>query len=530
MLVAIGAALADTSLAPGSEPGGVEPFCLPLVHAHLSKQGSGGPAEFCERTLLIDRVGVTLCSRDSAEEMLLPLASIFDINPVFNSALEARDADFLGGPTANLVQIVAMDPGSNNGQLRVTLALPTLADTACAVRTLSAYQDVLREEVASSVDEGRRSLKVLHPGRMGPHPGPHAHFLEEPEMPEEALSPPSATAGPSCGALQLASGAEAMFPLTGKMASALATFRIEDARQPEPLTLEGVWFLVSPTCSRFHRCRLCADKLGLTLRPVAAEAAVGGAEGEEEAPSMTDLLHFPGSSILDITEDQGFENACYLEKQGLANALARALPFARALFQRTPPASPPCRPFPHVLRLRVKAALAGRLQGGPQEEFPKLRQTSPIPPPISIWLSFPERAQAVALASKMTAYRKYHIAISLSAYLSMVSVVSKREEDRGVLEEHVSPLEPPPPPPRPHDLPPASGLPRMITNDEGEVFWFMPRRPPQAAPPKEVGACQVPATTAPKPALGMEGEKRVKLPMTMPKLCPSTQHRHHVYL
>merc|ERR1712167_33971 len=48
--------------------------------------------------------------------------------------------------------------------------------------------------------------------------------------------------------------------------------------------------------------------------------------------------------------------------------------------------------------------------------------------------------------------------------------------DRMQSSEEASLIEPPPLPPRPIDLPPPSKLPRMIANDEGEVFWYIPRR------------------------------------------------------
>merc|ERR1719420_511701 len=106
----------------------------------------------------------------------------------------------------------------------------------------------------------------------------------------------------------------------------------------------------------------------------------------------------------------------------------------------------------------------------------------------------------------MLAYKKYALSAALAAHLNTFTAMSQREalrhkhtlgEEGAVARkmaatEMGSSVEPPPLPARLTDLPPPSQLPRMVTNDEGEVFWYIPRkrqqRPKGPTEPPKLGA------------------------------------------
>eukprot|EP00419_Tripos_fusus_P003648 CAMPEP_0172679154 /NCGR_PEP_ID=MMETSP1074-20121228/15874_1 /TAXON_ID=2916 /ORGANISM="Ceratium fusus, Strain PA161109" /LENGTH=228 /DNA_ID=CAMNT_0013497281 /DNA_START=228 /DNA_END=913 /DNA_ORIENTATION=+ len=60
-------------------------------------------------------------------------------------------------------------------------------------------------------------------------------------------------------------------------------------------------------------------------------------------------------------------------------------------------------------------------------------------------------------------------------------------------------MEPPPLPPRPPELPPTNRLPRMVSNDEGEVFWYVPK-PKQMQHPGSISLSGNSAAAQPKGA------------------------------
>jgi len=149
----------------------------------------------------------------------------------------------------------------------------------------------------------------------------------------------------------------------------------------------------------------------------------------------------------------------------------------------------PAPPYPHLVGVRVKGALAGRLHG--VEKTPiHLRLNAQPPPAVAMVLSFPTKEAAVGFVSTVLAFKKYHLSVALSTYLNTLTAVSQRQSERrglrvaeeGIVAQRmmgqaaVPSVEPPPLPPRPADLPQANRLPRMVTNDEGEVFWYIPRK------------------------------------------------------
>jgi len=313
---------------------------------------------------------------------------------------------------------------------------------------------------------------------------------------------------------------DVVVPLTSNMANLLQTYQPADTEQPEPLNIGQVWVYVSPTFTSFQRSFLCVDKLGLTITPLIPATALpaGGRTGTrpvmdggtvKDIALVTDSWNFPVSSVVDVAEESQFKLAVGdtedqsastpppvdQKRQGFVGPRRAALPFARAR-QRGPQestndtdATPIAPPHPHLVGMRVKGALAGRVNAG--EKTPvHLRLNSQPPPPVPIVLSFLEKGEATGFVTKMLAYKKYHLSLALSTYLNTVTAISQRQCERrgsrhtedGVVAKRmqgqasVPSVEPPPLPPRPGDLPPANRLPRMVTNDDGEVFWYIPRK------------------------------------------------------
>lgn len=75
-------------------------------------------------------------------------------------------------------------------------------------------------------------------------------------------------------------------------------------------------------------------------------------------------------------------------------------------------------------------------------------------------------------------------------------------------------VEPPPLPPRPSDLLPPNRLPRIVTNDEGEVFWYIPKK--QTTPPAGGGPTVPNGTNASDGAVAA-GANFPKAPTPVPK-------------
>lgn len=354
---------------------------------------------------------------------------------------------------------------------------------------------------------------------------------------------------------QAASTQQLPVPLNASMASLLVNYSPADLEQPLPLELPQVWVYISRTFSTFQRCAISVDKLGLTVRPLViaaklpengrkgAKAVQNGSDDPQEFVLMTETMNFPVSSVVDVVEDPDFNAAAAAEtipppapppeaqRPGGGPPRKATMPFARALGHadgdEKSARSRLAPPHPHLVGVRIKGALAGRGPG--QEKAPvQMRLRAQPPPPVTMVISFSLKDEAVQVISKMLAFKKYHLSVALAAHLNTYNAVSQREAQRqghrlieeGPLskrmqsQEEASLVEPPPLPPRPSDLPPPSRLPRMVTNDEGEVFWYIPRkRAPKEQKKASVGPAeavtgQVPEKGCPSGDTGVPVENR----------------------
>jgi len=503
-------------------------FSLELVHAQISRDGC--EPEFAPHRLAISSDGVRLTALGTSATVVLPLGSIIAMPPVLHSDVRGRA---LGGvslpPTSALLQILSSEaPHLDSTPRRVVVALPTLADSVRALRALTCLKEeaLLKgracDEAAKSLCHTGASHTLLAdpatreaPSLRGIVVGKNS--VDIPPQPRSCSRPLSSSPSPagSSGAECLGSsppppcrndfvlkrsGVEV--PLTASMASKLDGYRPEDGQAPAPLHLDEAWLFLEPACSRFQRCSICVDKLGLSLKPF------GGDEGKHRI--STELLSFPHTSIIDVCEDLHFAppvqgHAIKVEQGGASMAWWLSLPFARRIFFGSEATHAPTPPHPHLVRIRIRAVLAGRtmqLQTSAGQPPPWGRGPAPMEPPrppVSLWVCCTSKDQMSKITSRLTAFQRYGIALTLSSHVNTLTVCARRHEgdrrSRRSDEHPIAPriasgdasprlLEPPPWPRRPSNLPPPSRLPQMVSNDDGEVFWCIPRsrRPP---PPEQ---------------------------------------------
>eukprot|EP00927_Polykrikos_kofoidii_P022382 TRINITY_DN20916_c0_g1_i2.p1 TRINITY_DN20916_c0_g1~~TRINITY_DN20916_c0_g1_i2.p1 ORF type:complete len:560 (+),score=100.08 TRINITY_DN20916_c0_g1_i2:130-1680(+) len=342
------------------------------------------------------------------------------------------------------------------------------------------------------------------------------------------------------------------------MASLLASCQAEAAKQPDPLTIGRAWVMVQPPSFRsFQLCSLCVDKLGLTVCPLVAadnlpKASRKGAASviaDEVVGSllnyalMTEILNFPITSVLEVVEEMEFSQVASdaVEPRRVNGSNRRAVPpFTRALPAQDNIGTPceescggvgdgnnagsasgdtsshgslPLPPTPHLVVVRIKGALAGRAHGA--ERVPaQLRLHAEPPPPILVFVCFAEHLEVLQFVERMQGYKNFHNSLGVRMYISSEAAMYTRDsvrrahrlgDDSAVAQRiQVCPtpaaVEPPLLPARPPELLPANRLPQMVTNDEGEVFWYIPKsqsnNQPATLPSNGVGATAVGGGTA----------------------------------
>eukprot|EP00930_Biecheleria_cincta_P011777 TRINITY_DN11485_c0_g1_i1.p1 TRINITY_DN11485_c0_g1~~TRINITY_DN11485_c0_g1_i1.p1 ORF type:complete len:868 (-),score=134.61 TRINITY_DN11485_c0_g1_i1:23-2605(-) len=208
-------------------------------------------------------------------------------------------------------------------------------------------------------------------------------------------------------------------------------------------------------------------------------------------------------------------------------------PLARAVFvlgstmqrhvmgpcQQAAEEEPPARPVPacsadrppreaaHFVSVTVQGSLAGR-QPGQDRTPPHLRMQADARPPIKITLAFTEKDQALRLISCLLDFKRYQISVALKCFVQTFATMANRERQHAASIRGASSPAPvasgkaatapqPLPAVRPIGLPPASRLPRVVANEEGEVFWYMPRRQAMPPPGAPLSSAEQPGTSPP---------------------------------
>lgn len=322
---------------------------------------------------------------------------------------------------------------------------------------------------------------------------------------------------------------------------------------------------------------------------LAARAVQPAGEGVSDYLLLTEGMVFPISSIVDCAEEPTFSptvpvpgatasvetsaiggpthgstdqangqapaNASSNTNEGQGSSSRKQVqPFSRSLAPWEPKeqsVSPTAGtdslgkpPYPYVVGVRVKGSLGSGPRVGAEKTPVHLRLNAQPPPPVAIVLSFPQKETAAEFVQVVLRFKKYCLSLTISNYLNTMTTLSRRHSERrnlrceeeGAVAQRIAQcqgasrlVEPPPLPPRPADLPQACRLPRMVTNDEGEVFWYVPRKqvsqPPRPQKPNTVAASRPlaqpePDRTSPALELGPQTPRQFLLSNTNNAVSP----------
>lgn len=251
-------------------------------------------------------------------------------------------------------------------------------------------------------------------------------------------------------------------------------------QQPEPLELPQVWVCVPKASKIFTRCRLCVDKLGLTLLPLVAPGSMPRREGssdvdpndleellwrgavvtqpEEDLALMTQMISLPTSAVKNIVEDSTeSEIIMKSEWEGIESTPLWRRPFSRVLlvgsrivFGRnqdflsdasTPDAEtalaneedPQGPPHPNMVGIYVDGAVVKTVprltknmlnhrnfQAAAENAKKQLRESKT--PPVFLALCFKTLEEAHVLTQRLRKFRRY--AFSLPSWPSNAYVPS----------------------------------------------------------------------------------------------------------
>lgn len=281
-------------------------------------------------------------------------------------------------------------------------------------------------------------------------------------------------------------------------------------KSPDPLELKEVWICVSQTFKQFQRCNLVCDKLGLSLKPLALAKDVpdfftsllkgatelpGTDEDSRELLLMTQLIQFPWSSISAVHEDADFIFANLKPPPEESPRLLRLRPFFRFLGPWNPNADPLIEdadiedsypdasqstnltpPTPYALALKIRGQLAGTSQQFDDRMHASLQHLSgPVYRPSYVVICCESEADLKRFAGKINEFLMFSLSLVLRNCLTVLPngkrIASMPNVNRPEQEKEM----PLPSPVATFQGTPASLTPRMTLNDDGEVFWQMPR-------------------------------------------------------
>ncbi|CAJ1403880.1 unnamed protein product [Effrenium voratum] len=233
---------------------------------------------------------------------------------------------------------------------------------------------------------------------------------------------------------------------------------LEEPKVPEPLALATCWLLLPPVCPTFHRCSVCVDKLGLSVQPLSSSRS-----GPKQIP--TESLSFPLSAILEVDEVPAPLPSPGGSAEAPRGVLRRLAPLARCAFRRPQPQPPPGARF---VELSVSAGVAGKAAG--QERLPPCMRLRDTRPAIKLFLGVQDQQEALRLLAAVLSFKSYQASAATASILYKLRARPAQAQPQAQEEAASSP----------------SARPRIVINDDGEVFWYVPRQEgPQAPSPQE---------------------------------------------
>eukprot|EP00928_Gymnodinium_smaydae_P016442 TRINITY_DN16173_c0_g1_i1.p1 TRINITY_DN16173_c0_g1~~TRINITY_DN16173_c0_g1_i1.p1 ORF type:complete len:386 (+),score=67.09 TRINITY_DN16173_c0_g1_i1:55-1212(+) len=304
--------------------------------------------------------------------------------------------------------------------------------------------------------------------------------------------------------------------------------------QPSSLHLPEAWVCIPRSFNFFQRCELCADKLGITLRPLVSEGTVPASEswllrGAVQAKSgashelalLTQTITLPLSSIQEILSDGAEVHASVArEVKAAAESFTRWGPLCRALPAPKDRPALPELPRSFLAGLLVRGALAwsGRGSGGGRRSARPSGRGRPTAEAeagavqhesVLVAICFQQRSEAEAFVLRLRALRRHalarafrplppqgggpsstHAPSTLGGAATPARAGPLRWEldgDERCVEERAAEwglapddvlrilhaLAAPPPPPDPTR---PARVPSMTINEQGQVFWYVPRK------------------------------------------------------
>ncbi|CAK9010515.1 unnamed protein product [Durusdinium trenchii] len=288
-----------------------------------------------------------------------------------------------------------------------------------------------------------------------------------------------------------------------RMPAEILAALLDEPKVPEPLTLQHAWLHLPPVCPIYHRCLVCVDKLGLSLRPLALGKSSKYKAAELHASGLkvlhTESLSFPLSSILDVEEaseismlPQGLDGAQpsdlaipdrtqHLSQNGVGGR-RHYLPLARFVFSRRSSRSATAtqqerqshkqKPNPELAErlpaaaayfviIKVRAGVIGKVPG--QERLPPCMRMRDSRPPIQLALALYSKQEVSKLIATVLSFKSYQASTASASILYKTRAI----HDRSKIPHEEADA---------HLPGNAASQARILTNDDGEVFWYVPKR------------------------------------------------------
>mmetsp|Transcript_98686 Transcript_98686/g.263871 ORF Transcript_98686/g.263871 Transcript_98686/m.263871 type:complete len:645 (-) Transcript_98686:41-1975(-) len=292
-------------------------------------------------------------------------------------------------------------------------------------------------------------------------------------------------------------------PSSSKLHSAAldlpVAFQWDEFRQPDPIRVDRVFAFLSRGFTCFVKAVVDVDKLGVTVIP--QENSLGYTV---EQVNLDQSIHFPFSSILEVQRDASFDVAAEEARMAsnwnhrpiVSGRRGRVInPFVRAASIPFSDAVTLDPPQSHLVAIRFAACLA------PGPTVVSRGNVGP-PPTLCLTLAFASPVDAIDVVHAINAGRQYFTMSLVSAALRIkLATAALPTEKVDETEDPVARIVSGSGfqrAARPLTLPPAHLLPRMVTSDEGEVFWFIPRkRRPKPQKPATVGPAEAKSDAAP---------------------------------
>lgn len=192
---------------------------------------------------------------------------------------------------------------------------------------------------------------------------------------------------------------------------------------------------------------------------------------------QTESLSFPLSSILDVEEVfellppgpmGSVEPPTWKQQFGRKHYI----PLGRFIFSRWKSKQKPCPETAERLPaaaayfavVKVRAGVTGKMPG--QERIPPCMRMRDSRPPVQLALALYEKEEVTKLIATVLSFKSYQASTALQSILFKTRAIHSRSKKPSEAEES-------------QDAPSEARFasqPRILSNDDGEVFWYVPKK------------------------------------------------------